>query len=309
MTQKITPNIWYDGNAEEAGRFYADAFTSAGLAARSTVEGRYPTDGLLDFQRELAGKALTVGVEIEGARLVLINAGPEYRPNPSISFMLNFDPLLFGGDELAARASMDRLWGALSDGASTLMPLAEYPFSAHYGWMQDRYGVNWQLMLTRPEGDPRPFLIPALMFDGPSQGRAAEAADLYVSLFADAAGGSAVGNRATYGAPAGKASAEELAFGEFRIGDQWFMGADNGSGNDFGFSAAVSLQVDCEDQAEIDRLWSALSSVPEAERCGWLIDPFGVSWQIVPAHLEELMQRPDAYAHLMQMTKIVIDEF
>lgn len=309
MTQKIVPNIWCNRTAEAAGAFYADAFGAAGFDARFAVTARYPSEGLLDFQRELAGEALVVDVEIEGAQLALVNAGPEFAPNPSISFMVNFDPLFFGGDVDAARLGLDALWAKLSDGGFVMMPLGEYPFAAHYGWVQDRYGVSWQLMLTRQEGEPRPLIIPALMFDGPSQNRAAEAAARYVSLFAETPGGSAVGTQFPYGVPTGAASAEALAFGEFRLGDQWFMGSDNGSGTDHGFTNGVSLQVNCADQAEIDALWAGLSAVPEAEQCGWLVDEFGVSWQIVPANMGELMARPGAYERMLEMKKIVIADF
>ena len=70
----------------------------------------------------------------------------------------------------------------------------------------------------------------------------------------------------------------------------------------------MSIEVGCADQAEIDRVWDALSAVPEAEQCGWLVDPFGVNWQVVPENMGELMQRPDAFAHMMPMKKIIIDE-
>lgn len=300
--QRIVPHIWCHGTAEEAGAFYASAFENA----HAEVESRYPESGLLDFQREFAGQPLVVGLTISGTRFALINAGADFTPNPSISFMLNFDPLLFDGSEEFARAAMDRLWQRLSEGGTALMPLGEYPFSPHYGWVQDRYGVNWQFMLTDPAGDPRPFIIPALMFDGLAQDRAAEAADFYVSLFAQSEGGAEVGHRAPYGQPSGNAGAEALAFGEFRIGEQWFMAADNGSGVDHGFTPGVSLEVACRDQAEIDRLWSALSAVPEAEQCGWLVDRFGVSWQIVPEHMDELMERPGAFGRMLQMGRIVI---
>jgi predicted 3-demethylubiquinone-9 3-methyltransferase (glyoxalase superfamily) len=300
----IVPNIWCNRNAEEVGAFYASAFENA----HAEVESRYPEEGLLDFQREFAGLPLTVTLTISGTRFTLINAGDEFHPNPSVSFLLNFDPLLFDGSEEQARASMDRLWDRLIDGGAALMPLGEYPFSRRYGWVQDRYGVSWQLMLTDPAGDPRPFIIPALMFDGPAQDRAAEAADFYVSLFSESPGGAEVGNRYPYGVPTGKASAEALSFGEFRIGEQWFMVADNGSGFDHGFGNGVSLEVYCRDQAEIDRLWAALSTVPEAEQCGWCVDRFGLSWQVVPENMAELMERPNAYEHILQMKKIVIAE-
>ncbi|KAM9864003.1 VOC family protein [Leucobacter sp. BZR 635] len=309
MTQKIIPNIWCNRTAEQAGDFYAEAFRGAGFQAQSTVSARYPSEGLPDFQRDFAGEALVVDVTVEDTQIALVNAGPEFSPNPSISFMVNFDPMMFAGDAAEARRRLDGLWEALAADGFVMMPLGEYPFAAHYGWVQDRFGVSWQLMLTRPEGDPRPFIIPALMFDGPAQNRAADAAARYVTLFAHVPGGAAVGLQSPYGQAMGDATPEALAFGEFRIGEQWFMASDNGSGTDHGFSCGVSLQVNCTDQAEIDALWEGLSAVPEAEQCGWLADEFGVSWQIVPANMEELMGREDSYAKLMAMKKIVIADF
>src|SRR5690606_17059991 len=106
------------------GAFYASVFENS----RAEVESRYPTEGLPEFQQPLAGKALTVALTISDYLFRLINAGDNFSPNPSISFMLNFDPLLFDGDEELARASLDRLWHRLADGGTALMPLAEYPF-------------------------------------------------------------------------------------------------------------------------------------------------------------------------------------
>ena len=117
-----------------------------------------------------------------------------------------------------------------------------------------------------------------------------------------------MGNTFKYPEASGKAKEGSLAFGEFRIGDQWFVVMDNGSGQDHGFGG-VSLLVNCADQEEIDFLWDSLSAEPEAEQCGWLKDKFGMAWQIVPANLEELVQRPDAFAHMMQMKKLVIADF
>lgn len=313
--QPIIPNIWIRrslGGAEQAGEFYADAlpFTSG------EVESRYPeadSGELPEFQRSFAGEPLTVSLTVAGATVRLINAGDEFRPTPALSFMVNFDPLFFGGGDAAAttaaREALDRTWRALSDGGEVRMGLGEYPFSAYYGWVEDRYGVNWQLMLTDPSGDPRPFLIPALMFGGDAQDKAGEAADFYVDLFAHTAGGSGVGHRAPYGASSGPASAEALAFGEFRIGEQWFVGNDMGYDHGFGFTPGVSLEVRCDGQPEIDRLWDALSAAPEEEACGWLRDRYGVSWQIVPANIDELMGRPGAYSRLLEMGKPVITDF
>jgi predicted 3-demethylubiquinone-9 3-methyltransferase (glyoxalase superfamily) len=68
---------------------------------------------------------------------------------------------------------------------------------------------------------------------------------------------------------------------------------DSPTEHTFTFNEALSLQVNCDDQAEVDKLWNALSAVPEAEQCGWLKDRFGVSWQIVPTAFPKLMQNSD----------------
>lgn len=114
---------------------------------------------------------------INGHSLTLINAGDEFRPSPGMSFMLNFDPLMFDADKDKVRAALDTLWGKLSQGGTERTPLGEYPFSGHYGWVEDKFGVNWQLMPTNPDGVTCPFLMPAMMFDGPAQDRAEPAAE------------------------------------------------------------------------------------------------------------------------------------
>lgn len=306
MTQKIVPNIWCNRNAEEAGAFYSSAFAGAS----TEVESRYPDNGLLDFQKDFGGAPLTVGVSIPDpagenpTRFVLINAGDHFRPNSSISFLLNFDPLFFGRDEAATRASLDQLWQELSSGGTVHMPLGEYDHSSHYGWVEDRFGVNWQLMLTDPDGASRPFIVPALMFAGPVQNRAVEAIEACLDVFED----SSAGPRYPYGVKTGPASAEAIMYGDFRIGSQWFAAMDSGVEQETTFSSGVSFEVQCQDQAEIDRIWAALSTIPEAEQCGWCVDQFGISWQIVPANMAELMERPGAWDHMMNMKKIVIDE-
>lgn len=300
--QKIVPNIWNRRQAENAGEFYAKAFTGAS----SRIESRYPETGLLDFQRDFAGEALTVGVDIpdpagEKFHLSLINAGEEFSPNPSISFMLNFDPVLFGSAS-AAQERLESTWAALGARGKVLMPLGEYPFSALYGWVEDRYGVSWQLALGDGTAEARPYVIPVIMFGGDAQNRAAEALDFYSSVFDDAQQGA----KFAYGAATGPATADALMFAELRVGEQWFAVIDSGVEQDFSFTCGVSFEVQCADQAEIDRLWNALSAAPEAEQCGWLADKFGVSWQIVPANMGELMSHEGAFERMLDMKKLVI---
>lgn len=298
LMQRIVPNLWFAGNAPEAAAFYTRAFPEAS----SFVSGRYPESDLPEFQKEFAGQPVTVDLDIGGYRIVLINAGGEFSPTAAMSFMVNIDPSMFDGGEDAARQQFDALWESLSDGAEIFMPVGEYPFSKRYGWVQDRFGVSWQLILTDPAGEPRPFLMPSLLFSGEVQNRAQEAIEFYTSLFDDAR----IGTVAAYPEPTGPAAAGALMFAEFQLEGQWFTGMDSGAPGTFIFTPGNSLQVECADQAEIDRLWEALSAVPEAEQCGWLVDRFGVSWQIVPTGMGALMKRPGAYERMLQMKKIVI---
>lgn len=301
MGQRITPNLWFDGNAQEAVDFYTSVFPGSKVGA---VE-HYPKsaeEGLADFQKDMAGKVLMIGFELGGYGFVAINAGPEFKFNPSISFMLNFDP---SRDE-QAREHLDELWDKLLEGGEVMMELGEYPHSKRYGWLKDRYGLTWQFILTNPEGEPRPFIIPSLMFAGKVMGKAEEAMNYYVSVFEHAKAGS---NVARYPEDMNGAKKGSLMFADFAIGDQWFAVMDAGTAQGFTFNEAVSLAVDCRDQAEIDELWSKLSKVPESEQCGWCKDQFGVSWQIVPANMDELMKRPGAFAKLMQMKKLVVADF
>lgn len=292
-TQKIVPCIWSNAEADEAAAFYLSAFPNAEELRRS----HYPTSGLADFQQSMAGDVLTIDVAIGEFRLTLLNAGSEFRPNPMLSFILNFDPSQLPD----AQGQLDALWARLLDGGEVLMPLDEYPFSKHYGWVQDRFGVSWQLMLTNPDGEPRPFVIPSFMFANANVNRGTEALDFYPAVFPD----SRTGMVAPWPADQDQVKAGSIMFGEFAVGDQWFAVMDSPSGHEFDFNEGISLQVECTDQDEIDAFWQALSRVPEAEVCGWCKDQFGVSWQVVPENIEELLAG-SGFSAMMSMKKIVI---
>lgn len=148
--QKITPNLWFDGNAKEAVDFYVSVFPNSKI----NDTAYYPTEGLADFQQNMAGEVLTIDYELNGNAFTALNAGPEFK-----------------------------------------------------------------------------------------------------------------------------------------------------------FNEAVSFVIPCKDQEEIDYYWEKLSAVPESEQCGWLKDKYGLSWQVVPQKMGELMKRPDAFPKLLEMKKIVIAEF
>ena len=277
MDQVITPAIWCDGTADEAAQFYADVFRDASIAEQAP------------------GIAATVS--IHGFRLSLINGGNQYAPNPSISCILNFDPLLFGGEE-QARDYLDELYERLSIGG-VLMELGEYPFSPRYAWVRDRFGMTWQLMLTDPDGDPRPFVIPSFMFGGTNHAHAEEATDAWITLFDNSRRGALY--RYEEGGPL---DAGTVMFTDFTLRGTWMAATDSGAFHDFTFTPGVSMIVSCRDQEEIDRYWAGLSAVPEAERCGWCIDRWGVSWQIVPHNIAELMANAATRDKILHMGKI-----
>jgi predicted 3-demethylubiquinone-9 3-methyltransferase (glyoxalase superfamily) len=176
----------------------------------------------------------------------------------------------------------------LADGGKVMMPLDKYDWSERYGWVADRWGLNWQVALGR-HADVGRTVTPSLLFAGDSAGKAQGAIDHYVSVF-----GATVDGIHRYDG-SGKDAAGTIMHAQFRIDGQAIMAMDSAEA-DAAFNEAVSLMVNCEDQAEIDRLWTALSAVPEAEACGWLKDRFGVSWQIDPRALGEMLASGDAPA-------------
>ena len=277
MDQVITPAIWCDGTADEAAQFYADVFRDASIAEQAP--------------------GLAATVSIHGFKLSLINGGNQYAPNPSISCILNFDPLLFGGEE-QARTYLDELYKRLSTGG-VLMELGEYPFSPRYAWVRDRFGMTWQLMLTDPDGDPRPFIIPSFMFGGTNHAHAEEATDAWITLFDNSRRGALY--RYEEGGPL---DAGTVMFTDFTLRGTWMAATDSGTFHDFTFTPGVSMIVSCRDQEEIDRYWAGLSAVPEAERCGWCVDRWGVSWQIVPHNIAELMADAATRDNILHMGKI-----
>ncbi len=267
--QKIVPNLWFNGNALEAAEFYVSVFPDGGI------------DGIVEMHDTPSGDSQLITFHLGDSTFVALDGGPFFSINPSISFFLNFDP----SRDPEARKKLTKLWEELAREGTPLMPLQEYPFSPLYGWVRDRFGVTWQLILTDPDGEERPFIVPSLMFTGENCGRAEEATDYYISVFRN----SRRGLLARY--PAGMEPDREgtLMFTDFMLEGQWFAAMDSAGPHEFGFNEAVSLLVNCETQQEIDFLWGTLSAVPEAEQCGWLKDRYGVSWQVAPAVLNRLM--------------------
>lgn len=268
---KISPYLWFDTQAKEAADFYVSCFPDSKITGFYTIHNT-PSDDAQVVNFELAGHSFNA-----------ISAGPLFKFNPSISFIVNFDPSRDGN----ARGNLDDLWKRLSEGGDPLMPLGEYPFSKYYGWIADKYGLSWQLMLTDPAGEERPFIIPSLLFVGDMADKAEDAIRFYLSVFKD----SKLGEIHRHGPGPGPDKEGSLLFADFMLEGQWFAASSSADpGHNFAFNEAVSLLVDSKTQEEIDYYWYRLSAVPESEQCGWLKDKFGVVWQISPGELDDMLK-------------------
>lgn len=291
--QRVVPNFWFDHNAEEAVNFYLTVFKDSKILATMNYP-KTAEDGLADFQKDFAGKVLTMEFEISGFRFTAINADSTFSPTPSTSFFYSCD----------TKEEADELWGKLIDGGKGLMELGEYPFSKYYGWVQDKFGYSWQLMLNNPEGDRRPKIVPSLLFTKENDGKAEEAMKFYASVFKD----SEISTNLNHYTAEVPGMEGKISYADFKILGEWIAIMDGGQNHDFKFTPAVSLMVLCRDQEEIDNYWNALSANPEFEQCGWLQDKFGVNWQITPENMDELIKKPGAYKKMMSMKKLDIAE-
>ncbi|HYF12784.1 MAG TPA: VOC family protein [Candidatus Paceibacterota bacterium] len=297
--QKIIPNFWFDSQSEKAAQLYTSIFKNSKMGTVTHYDAKSSK-----VANKPAGSVLTVDFELEGYKFVALNGGPQFKLNPSISMIANFDP----SRETNAREYLDTVWAKLAEGGIIRMPLQKYPFSEWYGWIEDTFGVSWQLMLTDPKGEPRPFFIPSMLFTQKVDGRAEEALNFYTSFFKN----SKLGNIVRY--PAGMETNKEgnVMFGECMLEGQWFAAMDGGQVHDFAFNEAFSFVINCVDQAEVDYYWSALTEGGGSESvCGWLKDKFGVSWQVVPVGFYKLMKgEPEkverAMAAMLQMKKLDI---
>lgn len=271
--QKIVPHLWFDKEAREAANFYVSVF--GGDSKVGTISTLTDTP---------SGDTDIVPFTLWSYDFLSISAGPFFKPTPAISFMVNFDPSL---DKDAVK-KIDEMWAKLSEGGKVMMELSEYPFSKRYGWCADKYGFSWQLILTDPQGEERPLIIPSLLYVSDTCEKAEEATDFYLSVFKNAKRG----NISRY--PKGMEPSKEgaIMFTDFKLEGQWFAAMDGSAKmHHFDFNEAISLIVKCDTQEEIDYYWEKLSAVPESEQCGWLKDKYGVSWQIVPTIMDEQMEK------------------
>ena len=263
IEQEITPHLWFDKEAKEAAEFYTSVFKNSKITNVTTLHDTP------------SGDCDVVSFELSGQKFMAISAGPLFKFNPSISFHVKCE----------TKDEVDAIWEKLSAGGTVLMELGEYPFSEKYGWCNDRYGLSWQMIFVGAS-EIKQKITPVLMFVGDVCGKAEQAVNSYASVFHNAK----VDNIIRYGKGEQPDKEGTLKYAAFTLEGQEFGAMDSAHKHNFTFNEAISFMVYCDTQEEIDYYWEKLSAVPEAEQCGWLKDEYGLSWQVVPTSMDEMMR-------------------
>jgi predicted 3-demethylubiquinone-9 3-methyltransferase (glyoxalase superfamily) len=260
MSEKTYPCLWFDGQAKAAATFYCSIFPDSKI---------------------LQDSPMVVNWELNGQRFMGLNGGPMFQLNASISVFANFENI----------EALNLAWEKLVDGGSVLMPLDKYPWSERYGWLKDKFGLTWQLMLSNNN-----LLLPSMLFSNKQFGNAQSAMQFYSSIFPS----SGIDITELYG-PENPAQAGKLMFGQMHLMDKPIILMDGPGDHYFQFNEAFSFVVQCEEQAEIDKYWNSLiADGGQESMCGWLKDKFGVSWQIIPASLSKLMSQSNNGQKVME---------
>ncbi|NML57579.1 VOC family protein [Chryseobacterium cheonjiense] len=281
MNNNIFPCLWYDEDAKESAEFYCKIFN-----------GKITAD-----------TPVVMNIEFFGQKMMLLNGGPQFKKNASVSFMVICE----------TEDEVQQYWDQLMEGGMALMPLDSYSWSKKYGWLKDKYDVTWQIFLGDKQESQK--IIPTLMFMHENNGKAMQAMKFYTSTFPN----SKIGNILRYGDgseghPAPEPP-ENVQHGHFVIDGYSFFCMDSSYDHQFDFNEAISMVVMTDDQAQTDHYWDSLTSAGGRESmCGWLKDKFGFSWQIVPKKLIELMSDSDqakaqkVVQAMMRMQKINIQD-
>jgi len=257
----IVPCLWFDTEAEEAVEFYISLFDNSRIISSYVLEDTP------------SGDSLSVNFEMAGQPFAAISAGPYFTFNPSLSIMV----------QCKSEEEVDKLWRALLYGGKVLMPLDSYPFSKRYGWLEDRYGLSWQIALVDQPVSQK--LIPHFLFSNGVNGRAEEAVTYYTELFPE----SSIVELHHYQPGDIENPKAKVMFSSFILSGIQFNAMDEAYESDVTFNEAFSLEILCKNQKELDYYWNELSAHSESEQCGWVKDKFGISWQIVPEGLDDLL--------------------
>jgi predicted 3-demethylubiquinone-9 3-methyltransferase (glyoxalase superfamily) len=277
MKNIINPCLWFDENAKEAADFYCATFGDADILTESP---------------------LVVTFKASGHKITCLNGGPQFKGNPSISLYYICE----------TEEELDRLWLEIAKEGKILLPLSSYDWSEKYGWIQDKYNVSWQFSINKVE-EVGQKITPCLLFSGNKYGKAEDAIVHYTSVFKK----SGVDGILRFDKTEAPNKEGAIKHAQISLNGQKIMIMENNKLPNFEFNEAISLVVNCQNQEEIDFYWAQLTKGGSESVCGWLRDKFGVSWQVVPVVLEELMRNDVDRAErvvkaFLQMKKIEIEK-
>ena len=268
--KSITPHLWFDTQAKEAAEFY------------TTVIPNSKITNVMTLHNTPSGDCDVVNFDLAGQPFMAISAGPLFKFNPSISFHIKCNN----------KEEVDAIWAKLSDGGQVLMDIGAYPWSERYGWCQDKYGLSWQIIYVG-DAPVTQKITPVIMYVGDMCGKTEEAVNMYVEVFKEApnAGDTKTSVDFIQRYQAGQDPDQEgtVQYASFTLQNMVFGAMDSAREHNFTFTEAISFVIYCDNQEEIDYYWAKLSAVPESEQCGWLKDKFGVSWQVAPTAMDEMM--------------------
>jgi predicted 3-demethylubiquinone-9 3-methyltransferase (glyoxalase superfamily) len=277
LATKIVPHLWFVSDAQEAVSFYISLFSDSRIISETTIEGTP------------SGDTDIISFDLRGQSFMAINGGPAFRFSEAVSFFV-----YCGSDN-----EINRLYESLSAGGSVLMPLGQYDWTRRYAWVKDKYGVSWQLDVD--DINHKQKIVPSLLFVNERATLMQEAVSYYCSVFHD--------SRVLLESPWDKSAGMPdgaLLFAQFSLSGNIFNTMSSNIHHDFDFNEAVSFMVYCDTQEEIDYFWEKLlEEGGEEQACGWLKDRFGVSWQIVPGIMDEMMATTDK-AKLARVTEATL---
>jgi predicted 3-demethylubiquinone-9 3-methyltransferase (glyoxalase superfamily) len=248
--------LWFDGQAKTAAEFYCDIFPNSKITSQTPV--------VVDF-------------ELYGQSFLGLNGGAMFQINPALSFYVSCE----------TAEEVEQIWAKLIENGSVMMPLNTYPWSEKYGWLKDQFGMTWQITV---DTNIKQKITPSMLFTEGVHGKGKEAIDFYTSIFKNAA----IVHTSYYAKGQNTYATEGMVlFSLFTLSEQPFIIMDAGTPQPFTFNEGLSFIVHCDNQAEVDYFWGKLTEGGQESQCAWLKDKFGVSWQIVPKLLTQLLGHPD----------------
>lgn len=276
MNNNIFPCFWFNQNGSEAAEFYTSIFRNS----KVTVD-----------------TPMVINIEIEGQKLMFLNGGPMFQPNLTLSLMMMCD----------SKEETESYFKKLSENGKVMMTLDAYPWSESYAWVEDQYGISWQLYYSKEKYKQK--FSPVMMFTGINNGNCKDALNYYTSIFP---------NSEIEGVMEYEEGQDDtpgnVAHSQFSINDYMMMAMDSSHNHNAGFTEGTSMTIMTKDQEETDYYWDLFTAEGEESMCGWLKDKYGFSWQIVPHRLIELTNTYEvekaqkAFGAMMTMKKIIIKD-